>query len=67
MLGDVDEIYSVKGKRMTYVDLRKEKPNDETLSTLLLGATGNLRAPTLRAGRTLLVGFDQTTYERIFR
>ncbi|MCI0724826.1 MAG: hypothetical protein L0338_38560 [Acidobacteria bacterium] len=67
MLGDVDEIYSVKGKRMTYVDLRKEKPNDETLSTLLLGATGNLRAPTLRVGRTLLVGFDQTTYERIFR
>lgn len=67
MLDDVDEIYSVKGKRMTYVDLRKEKPSDATLSTLLLGATGNLRAPTLRAGRTLLVGFDQTTYERIFR
>jgi hypothetical protein len=28
----------------------------------LLGPTGNLRAPTLRAGRTLLVGFDDATF-----
>ena len=32
---------------------------------LLLGPTGNLRAPTLRKGRTLLVGFDEATYARV--
>ena len=67
MLADVDEIYSAKGKRVTHVDLRKEKPGNETLLSLLLGPTGNLRAPTLRLGRTLLVGFDQATYEKMFR
>lgn len=30
----------------------------------MLGPTGNLRAPTLRAGRTLLVGFDEDAYRR---
>lgn len=29
----------------------------------MLGPTGNLRAPTLRVGKTVLVGFDQDTYE----
>jgi hypothetical protein len=29
----------------------------------LLGPTGNLRAPIVRAGKTLLVGFDETTYK----
>ena len=67
MLADVDEIYSAKGKRVTHVNLRKEKPGNETLLSLLLGPTGNLRAPTLRLGRTLLVGFDQATYEKMFR
>ena len=28
----------------------------------LLGPTGNLRAPTVRSGTTLLVGFDESSY-----
>jgi len=67
MLTDVDEVYSTKGKRVTHVDLKKEKPSNETLLSLILGPTGNLRAPTLRVGRTLLVGFDQATYDMMFR
>ncbi len=31
----------------------------------LLGPTGNLRAPTLRAGRTVLVGFDDATFRTV--
>ncbi len=29
----------------------------------MLGPTGNLRAPTLRVGKTVLVGFDEASYE----
>lgn len=29
----------------------------------MLGPTGNLRAPTIRAGRTILVGFDADVFE----
>ena len=32
----------------------------------LLGPTGNLRAPTLRVGKTLLVGFDESSYSEVF-
>ena len=62
---DVDEIYAAKGKQVVHLDLRREKPDDATLKTLLLGPTGNLRAPTLRRGRTLLVGFDEATYRKV--
>ena len=67
MLADVDELYSSKGKRVTHIDLKKHKPSNEELLSLILGPTGNLRAPTLRTGRTLLIGFDRETYDRFFR
>jgi len=65
VLKDVDEIYAVKGKQVVHVDLRREKPTRAELLGILLGPTGNLRAPTLRTRRTLLVGFDEATYKRV--
>jgi len=47
------------------LDLKKEKPNTTVLAGLLLGPTGNLRAPTLRIGKTLVVGFDEGTYAKV--
>ena len=35
---------------------------DEDSMAKLLGPTGNLRAPTLRRGKTVIVGFDEETY-----
>lgn len=46
-----------KGKKVTVLELKKDDPDDETLLKHLLGPSGNLRAPTLRRGRTLFVGF----------
>ena len=65
VLRDVDELYVAKGKRIVHVDLRREKPPRTELLGLLLGPTGNLRAPTLRKGRTLIVGFDEATYKDV--
>jgi hypothetical protein len=48
-----------------HLDLTREKPPRTELLGLLLGPTGNLRAPTLRKGRTLIVGFDEPTYTRL--
>lgn len=58
----VDHIFSSKGNQVVHLDLKREKPNEEKIALVLLGPTGNLRAPTLRCGRTLLVGFDEQTY-----
>jgi len=32
----------------------------------MLGATGNLRAPTIRVGKKLLVGFNEDVYREVF-
>ena len=55
---------ATRGKRVIRVDLKRDQPDDATLRSLLIGPSGNLRAPTLRVGRTLLVGFDEPTYRR---
>jgi arsenate reductase-like glutaredoxin family protein len=57
----------MKGKKILHVDLKKEKLDYASLAGMLLGPTGNLRAPTLRKGRTLIVGFDPETYTKILR
>jgi arsenate reductase-like glutaredoxin family protein len=64
---NVDEIYASKGKQVVHLDLKKEKPDKAALLALLLGPTGNLRAPTLRSGRTLLVGFDEASYTKVLK
>ena len=62
----VNKIYVIKGKRITEVDMKNDRPDSGSLVKLLLGPTGNLRAPTLRKGKTLVVGFDAATYEKVF-
>ena len=56
-----------KGAKVVHLDLKKDRPERATLLGLLLGPSGNLRAPTLRRGRTLLVGFDESTYKAVLR
>jgi hypothetical protein len=48
------------------LDLKKDKPSDETLTSVLIGPSGNLRAPTFRVGKTLVVGFHEETYRSVF-
>lgn len=67
LVRDVDEIYSAKGKNVVHLNLKRDKPDTETLVKLLIGPTGNLRAPTLRKGRTLIVGFNEQTYRELLR
>ena len=65
VLDGVDELYVAKGKKVVHVDLKKAKPPRAELLGLLLGPTGNLRAPTVRTGRTMIVGFDEATYKQL--
>jgi len=67
VLRDVDELYVTKGKKVVHVDLRAGRPPKAELLGLLLGPSGNLRAPTVRRGRTLVVGFDESTYAALVK
>lgn len=66
MARTVNAIYAAKGKKVVHLNMKRDKPDAATLSKLLLGPTGNLRAPTLRKGKTLIVGFDEETYQKVF-
>lgn len=58
----IRKVLSRKGKTVSAVHLGKDRPGREELRRLLVGPGGNLRAPTLRVGRTLIVGFDEDAY-----
>lgn len=64
---EAETIYVAKGKKIVIFDMKREPPDDETLRAHLLGPTGNLRAPTIKKGRTLFVGFSQEAYEQHLR
>ncbi len=53
------KIVVAKGRKVT--QLAGGRADEEILSAML-GPTGNLRAPTVRAGKTLLVGFDEEAW-----
>lgn len=40
------------------------KPTDEVIQAML-GPTGNLRAPTIVTGKTVLVGFSEEVYQGV--
>lgn len=57
-----DRVIVARGKSVVTFDM-KSPPKDAELAGAILGPTGNLRAPTIRVGRTLLVGFNEEAYE----
>ena len=42
-----------------------QPPDDDTLAAAMLGPTGNLKVPTLRIGKTVLVGFGEAAYVQV--
>lgn len=56
-------VVAKRGSVVTFA-MKQDPPDDKTLLTHMLGPTGNLRAPTIKAGNTLLVGFDEKSYEK---
>ncbi len=62
---EADRVVVAKGKKLVTFDMREAPPDDDTLAAHLLGPTGNLRAPTICKGRTLLVGFSEEAYREV--
>ena len=54
------KVYVAKGKKLDVFDMKSEKVGD--VAAKMLGPTGNLRAPTLRVGKTTIVGFNEDTF-----
>jgi arsenate reductase-like glutaredoxin family protein len=55
-----------KGQKVVEIDLKKQKPTEAEILSLILGPTGNLRAPTVKVGNKLVVGFNDEMYAGVF-
>ena len=66
LLDGKTSLHVAKGKKVTEVDLRKDRPEDDVLTGLMLGPTGNLRAPTLIVGKKVVVGYNEDLYNDVF-
>lgn len=55
----------MKGSKIVRLDLVSEKPSDEALAELLIGPSGNLRAPAFTVKDTLVVGFNAEAYREL--
>ncbi|MCY4221867.1 MAG: hypothetical protein OXC25_09020 [Thiotrichales bacterium] len=60
---DCDTLIVAKGKNVTTFAVSGH-PGEDAVDAML-GPTGNLRAPTVRSGRTLLVGFNEEQYAAV--
>jgi arsenate reductase-like glutaredoxin family protein len=57
-------LVAMKGKKVESFDLKSGLSNAAIAA--MLGPTGNLRAPTLKVGKTVLVGFNESIFEETF-
>ena len=55
----------MKGKKVSDFNMKKDKPKKDDLLAVMLGATGNLRAPTVMRGKIVLVGFNQDVFDEV--
>ena len=59
-------LIAAKGKKVTTINLQSAPPADDVLAGLMLGPTGNLRAPMMRVGQTILIGYNDQAFTDIF-
>ncbi len=67
VLKGVEEVFSMRGKQLIRLHLKKDQVTEAQLHAAILGPFGNLRAPALRKGKTLIVGFNEETYRKLFK
>ena len=58
-------MYVAKGRKVIEMDLSQDEPGESELLELLLGRSGKLRAPTIKVGESLMVGYSQEMFTSV--
>ena len=58
------KLIAIKGKKINEFKVGKSTSKEAIAS--MLGPTGNMRAPTIRVGKTLIVGFNEDVFTKQF-
>ncbi len=65
MARSMDHVVTTKGRRVVRLSIKKDGHDDAAVLKQILGPTGKLRAPTMIAGRTMVVGFQEGMYDKL--
>ena len=66
LLQPLSEVIAVKGKKVLRFSLKTEPQPPDAVLSAILGPSGNLRAPAIRTGEMLVVGFHPAVYGELF-
>ena len=66
LLAEASKVVVAKGKKVVTFDMKQDAPSANELAKVVLGPTGNLRAPAARVGKTWLIGFNEEAYSGPF-
>ena len=64
MAKEASKVFVAKGKKVS--EFKPAGKASKELVEIMVGSTGNLRAPTIRKGKTVVVGFNEELYGQIF-
>lgn len=64
MLKKASKLLVAKGKKVR--EFKLGSTLDPEAVDAMLGPTGNLRAPTMKIGKTIVVGFNEEMFEQFF-
>ena len=65
LLEQASKLIVAKGKKLD--EFAGAERKSAAAVAAMLGPTGNLRAPTVRVGKTLVVGFSEAAYDSTFK
>ena len=66
LLNDASLLISARGKKVVKIRLNSDNWDNDEVLAVMLGRTGLLRAPALKKGKTVIVGFNKDAFEDIF-
>lgn len=58
LLEGITDLHVAKGRKTLHFDLEKHRPADREILAVILGRSGKLRAPALRVGSRMIVGYN---------
>ncbi len=67
MLQQIDQLHVVRGSKVYDFTLSNLPAQRAELEPFIIGRSGSLRAPTVRVGRTMIVGFERQLFERVLK
>ena len=65
ILRGTSKVYAMRGKKSVEFDLKRDPPVEKVLYENLIGPTGSLRAPSVRSGKVLVVGFNEDVWKQV--